>query len=138
MTGWRERAEAEAERRYPVVTYDLPPFADMFSVMARRHFIEGWGAALEQYRELLEAAGEYRDADADDSDGYAWENFWLTSKQAQAVTRLLAAAAALPKQEGGEPPPLPSRDEVRARMRADKEAIEANWASYRENAEGGD
>lgn len=84
-------AEQEAERRYPT---DRLPNPRLTAFVAGAEW--AWENPPEHIRELLEAAGEYRDADADDSDGYAWENFWLTSKQAQAVTRLLAAAAALP------------------------------------------
>ena len=83
-------AEQEAERRYPVVTYDLPPYADMFSTMARRHFVEGVEWSESRYRELLEAAREYREALMVNMLGPQAGN-----RRGEAANRLLAAAAAL-------------------------------------------
>lgn len=116
-------AEQEAERRYPVVTYDLPPYADMFSTMARRHFVEGvewsesryrellgvdpyiafasgcewaWAHPPAHIRELLEAAREYR---GNSSAQLEADELGLvgpaTCAEDEIIGRLLAAAAAL-------------------------------------------
>ncbi len=75
-------AEQEAERRYPG------------TARMRFAFVSGWNECESRHRELLEAAREYREINKSN-------RFALTETEALAVSRLLAAAAAL-DEEGGE------------------------------------
>ena len=79
-------AEQEAERRYWVAVQDMG--AQDIGKQLERAFVAGTEWALEQYRELLEAAEAYRDSIEHFEDGDVSSGF--------ALTRLLAAAAALP------------------------------------------
>ena len=74
-------AEQEAERRYQSV----------FASRDQATFVAGAEWALEQHRELLEAAREYREARRKHLKG------WIAYAEVERVaSRLLAAAAVLP------------------------------------------
>ena len=92
-------AEQEAERRY-----QKPVFQTTQSIQYQREqeterqssvrgFIAGWNECESRHRELLEAAREYREISKND-------RFALTGTEALAVSRLLAAAAALDEESG--------------------------------------
>ena len=85
-------AEQEAERRYPLGKFG--PKKAVEQSCRQQGFVEGWNECEYRYRELLEMAREYREISKND-------RFALTETEALAVSRLLAAAAAL-DEEGGE------------------------------------
>ena len=99
---WRERAEAEAERLWPVKGVyrgfmDGPAIAEQ----SRDSFIVGVKWTLEQCRELLEAAEAYRERYKEIAPPGAPNRASSIREYSDAINRLLAAAAALPGESNG-------------------------------------
>ena len=83
-------AEQEAERRYPG------------TARMRFAFVSGWNECESRYRELLEAAREYRDARAELDTATEWYARHRIQSRIDRATGLLWAAAAALDEEGGE------------------------------------